>query len=263
MATVQRIRFAPNGTLYVGAENGIYQTTDGTTFTLLHPGGTDEIEIDPTNPSRLIVSAYFDRKKVIARFDGSSWTTSTGAPAEPGYFDFIELAYAPSNPQIVYALTSEPNQGKFYRSDDGGASFRFVSNSPGVTGASWASALWVNPFDSDSIVAGGVSMGKSADGGKSWSAAWWPGHCTPREVCVWGPVDHHEVVAHPAFDNATNRSLYVVADQGVFLLPDLRDDRLEARIGGLITMQFYGAAVDQRQRTYSRRHSGHGHSAVD
>ena len=58
-------------------------------------------------------------------------------------------------------------------------------------------------------------------------------------------MDYHEVVSPPSFDNATNRSLYVVADHGIFRLPDIRQDYIEARIGGLVTFQSYAAAVDQ------------------
>ena len=243
MGTVQRIRFSPDGgTLYAGTENALFRITGGVSLTQIHGGGTDDIEIDPSNPLRIIVSAWLNGKKVIMRIDPGGATTATGAPVQNDYYDFIELAYAPSNPQIVYALTSEQN-GRLYRSTDGGTSFQLVSNTGNVNGAFWASALWVNPFDANSLIAGGITLAKSSDGGATWSSV--RQSCTPMIVCVWGPVDFHAAVALPGFDNAGNRSMYVAADQGVFRIADLNQGALEAKISGLVTMQSYSMVVDQ------------------
>ena len=91
MGTVYRIRITPNGsTLYAATETGVYRVTNnGTTFDRIHGGAADDIEFDPSDPRRVIVSAWLDGRKVIMRLGDGGWTVSTGVPTEAGFYEFI------------------------------------------------------------------------------------------------------------------------------------------------------------------------------
>ena len=74
--------FAPDPTtpttFYVGAANGVYETTDGVTFDLLSGSPTstvgDMVVVDPKNPKILYAVPTNPPDGGVWRFDGSSWT---------------------------------------------------------------------------------------------------------------------------------------------------------------------------------------------
>ncbi len=74
--------FAPDPTtpttFYVGAANGVYETTDGVTFDLLSGSPTSTVGnmvvVDPQNPRILYAVATNPPDGGVWRFDGTSWT---------------------------------------------------------------------------------------------------------------------------------------------------------------------------------------------
>jgi photosystem II stability/assembly factor-like uncharacterized protein len=107
--------FGPN------AERGVFKTTNGgSTWTKVlyvdENTGATELAIDPSNPNLLFAATYQRRRTACCfvgggpgsglwRSDngGDTWTRVTGNGLPNGTMGRVALAFAPSNPDIVYA----------------------------------------------------------------------------------------------------------------------------------------------------------------
>jgi photosystem II stability/assembly factor-like uncharacterized protein len=171
---------------------------------------------------------------------GATWQVADGLSRIGGFGSRIELAYAPSNPEIVYASCAADG-GKIWKSTDGGQSY--VKQTGGsTTGVNWyANPLWVDPTNPDHLIAGGVHLYRSWDGGVSFS------QLTNGYIMTDQPhPDMHGVISHPQFNGVTNRTVYVCTDGGVWVTYDIN---VAGTHGGWTpldedcrTSQFYGAA---------------------
>jgi photosystem II stability/assembly factor-like uncharacterized protein len=100
--------------------------------------------------------------------EGSDGNPDLDGPPEPFvYPDVHSLEVHPSSADLVYA----PTGGGFYRSDDGGKTWKLFYDC-------YCRAVWVDPQDSEHIVLGpadGVDRNgrieESRDGGETWSLA--------------------------------------------------------------------------------------------
>ena len=131
----------------------------------------------------------------------------------------MELAYAPSNPDIVYA-SIDAFGGSIFRSTDGGRRFlfRFNGNPDYLEEQGWYdNVVWVAPTDPDFLIVGGIDLWKSSNGGLSltqisdWSQAPDSAH-----------ADHHVIVEHPNYDGGRNRTVYFGNDGGIYVTYDVR-----------------------------------------
>ncbi|MEM8890373.1 MAG: hypothetical protein AAGD28_20525, partial [Bacteroidota bacterium] len=127
-------------------ERGVYKTTNGgeSWEKILYTNeqtGVGDMVMDPSNPNKLIVAMWqFYRKPwtfksggegsamYVTHDGGKNWTKRTAEDGLPkGELGRMGLAIAPSDPNRVYALI-ESKKNAFYRSDDGGVSWRMTSN---------------------------------------------------------------------------------------------------------------------------------------
>ncbi len=227
---VNRLAMAPEGnTLLAATRTGVYRSTNGgSSFQLvLTPsddffGGFVDVKFHPTDSSRAVVSTFYGTAKYTTS-GGLSWRNSLGLPFpnsnSEGFAQRVELAYAPSNPDIVYA-SIDTLGGAIYRSTDGGRRFslRFNGNPDYLEKQGWYdNVVWVDPTDPDFLIVGGIDLWKSSDGGVSltkisdWSRA-------PRSA----HADHHVIVEHPNYDGVTNRTVYFGNDGGIYVTHDVR-----------------------------------------
>ena len=188
------------------AERGIYRSTDGgRTFEKVlykdeYTSGND-VRIDPSNPGTVYAALWQQQEAfweggafgggsggVFKSTDGgTTWTQLTA-----GLPDVLEanLAIAPSNPNIVYAMVAAVGRAGgsgpigFYKSSDGGAHWTLRTRMPG-SGDSSATAdarplqrigggdlppITVDPKDTNVVYSASVVMWRTEDGGASWSA---------------------------------------------------------------------------------------------
>ena len=119
-------------------ERGIYKTTDGgktwtkTLYIDVKTGAADLV-VDPSNPNKLIAAMWEHRRwpwffnsggagsGIFVSLDGGdTWDRITAEDGLPkGDLGRIGLAFAPSNPNRVYAYV-ESESNAIFRSDDGG-----------------------------------------------------------------------------------------------------------------------------------------------
>nr|WP_296068654.1 hypothetical protein [uncultured Actinoplanes sp.] len=150
---------------------------------------------------------------VAAAAGGGIWrTTNAGASWVPTMsrqptLTMGAVAYAPSDPSIVYAASGEDGGGwdpawpgaGVYRSNDGGTTWTLMTPVPSTR----FSAIAVHPRRPDTVyVAGNRGLHKSVDGGLTWRAnpglqSLFDGHIT--DVVV----GHEQLVIHPVAEDAT------------------------------------------------------------
>lgn len=179
--------------VYVGAlghafgpndERGVFMTTDGgktwtKTLYIDNQHGVSDLEIDPSNPNILYAGMWsFDRKPWTHRSGsekgglyksidgGRTWNKLTnGLPKMIGR---IGVRAAPSNPNVVYAIT-EAKEGTLYRSDDRGENFRMVSKNENIVSRGfYYTTVRVNPTNENHIYAVASTLFTSVDGGKTF-----------------------------------------------------------------------------------------------
>jgi photosystem II stability/assembly factor-like uncharacterized protein len=164
------------------------------------------------------------------------------------------LALAPSNQNIIYAMSASLETGNYrsgllgiYRSNDGGAPGSWTarvtnkdSNRLNTTQLSnpremfrdtcfGLEAVYLNQGGYDNVIAvdpanpeivwtGGIDLMRSDDGGQNWGiASFWDG-AAPQ----MSHADHHVIMFHPNYDGAGNQIIFNANDGGVYRADNAR-----------------------------------------
>jgi photosystem II stability/assembly factor-like uncharacterized protein len=175
--------------------------------------------------------------------------------SEPG-MGRTSLAIAPSNQNVIYALSASNDPGPgghyedallaVYRSTSGGSPGTWrvrVDNSDPVKlntllltnplGASyvecgegeensWTPMGWycnviaVDPVDPEVVWAGGVDLFRSDDGGRNWGLASYWFAKYPTRYTSYVHADQHAIVFHPDYDGVSVRTMFSATDGGIF-----------------------------------------------
>lgn len=249
---VCRIAISPDNSNIILASRrygGIYRSTNGGSSWLLRYSaqGSFYVAFDPNDGNKAVghimnYDSDWYHRAVYSTNGGNSWTTSTGLDHMGGFGARIELAYAPSQSNIVYASCAADG-GKVWKSIDGGQNY--IQQTGGqTTGVSWyANPLWVDPTNPDFLVTGGYNFLKSTNGGVSFTQI-----SDGYIMTVQPHVDLHGIVSDPGFDGVTNRRVYVCTDGGVWKTDNIYT---ASTSGGWLNLdsnyratQYYGAAGD-------------------
>ncbi len=230
-----------------GGERGLFKSVDGgkTWKNVLAKGpytGVTDVVMDPKNPNVLYAATYHKHRTVWALLGGGpesgifktvdggkTWKElKSGIPG--GDKGKICLAISPQKNHVVYAGIELPGRvGGFYRSEDSGVSFTKMSDYVGGgTGPHYYQEIWCDPHRFDSIYHANVRLGRSDDGGKTFSSV----------ETGTKHVDNHAVAFHPTDPD------FVVAgcDGGVYRTYDRCNTWLF--VHNLPLTQFYKLAVD-------------------
>ncbi len=195
---IGRIVISPNdpNTVYVAAagklwgpskERGVYKTTDGgkTWNKVLFRNdstGISDLVVDPSNPDVLYAAFWQAQRypwKLVSGGQGGGlfkstdggehWTEITHNPGLPaGLLGNVGLAISPAKPSRVWALI-EADQGGVYRSDDGGATWRYVNAERKLRQRPWYySRVFADSKDTNTVYALNVLAYKSTDGGETF-----------------------------------------------------------------------------------------------
>lgn len=264
---VNRMTILPDGiTILAATGSGTVLSPDGgVTWTQQTNTQAFDIDFDPTNSNLVVVGEV-----ASARFSsdgGQTWTaatfidtanpggTTTVTPLSAGNNGRVEIAYAPSNPSIVYAAVNN-NNGDLYQSTNGGQTFTRLNTGTnfflGAGNQGWYdNIVWVNPQDSTFLIVGGIDLWRSTDSGANFAriSQW---QCAPGQpnACAGtsAHADHHMIVAHPGFNNSTNKTVYFGNDGGIYRADDV--STVTQTSGWTVNLnnnlgitQFYGGAA--------------------
>lgn len=204
----KRVFVAAQGRLHdIDGDRGLYLTEDGgaswtqvlkgDTFTI----GAIDVAINPENPD-IVLATLWDKvraqdgriygkgsKLYRSTNGGKTWTDEQEAPLpisydDPGkpvtetYVGRMGVAFAPSNPDIAYLISSTAggNFNGYFRSTDAGKDWKAIGPTTGgtlqqITGgfAWWFGRVWVDPRDEDHVFVAGVQLAESKNSGSDWS----------------------------------------------------------------------------------------------
>jgi photosystem II stability/assembly factor-like uncharacterized protein len=217
---------------------GVFRSLDGgERWTHLTNGiatlSATDIAINPQNPSVLYaaIGRIFGSPSngVYKSTDGGDSWTKLGGGLPTSDVGRISVAVSPGMPDRVVALVTQESTSNggsaqiesIYRSDNAGASWTDLGN--GISQASYGwylSTISFRPTDPNTIIAGGLELGRSTNAGQNWS------DITPPHV------DLHAI----AWD-ASGR-LLVGDDGGVHRSANLGSD-WESLNTNLSSVQFY------------------------
>ncbi len=263
---VQKIVVTNQGTVLaaVRASNapssagGIFRSTNGgTSWDQELQGRGADIEIADNGDVYASLGIFNDGELHKSTNDGDTWTEITTIPANG---ERMEIATAPSNSDVVYVVASNGNDIEWFsRSGDAGATWSDltipnslqqscdVATDDFARGQAWYNLiLAVHPEDEDVLIAGGISLHRSADGGTNWGesddgkpVSYWTGFCEP-----FVHADQHNIIFRPNFPNEA----IIGNDGGVFLASGLDSftPNFYARNKGYNVTQFYSVAAENQ-----------------
>jgi len=236
---VQKIVVTSTGTILVAVTvatsptaGGIFRSIDqGSTFSQMISGRGADLEIAADGDIFASTGRIFSPGKLFKSVDdGLIWNEITSIPAGG---ERIEIATAPSDADRVYAIASnEIDIQWFSKSSDGGVTWEadtipfylgqncVISTDDFTRGqAFYDLILGVHPLNKDIIIAGGINLHRSEDGGITWGASgdgepvsYWTGFCKP-----YVHADQHAIVFRPGASD----EVIIGNDGGIFFSKDL------------------------------------------
>lgn len=244
-----RIVVHPNNSNVVWAaatknNSGFYKSTDaGNSWRRILESATADITVNPQNPDELWIGLMTNGIRHSIDGGETFTTRNNGLGALGTTLNRISIQVAPSNPSIVYALAYETagastTFSRIYKSQNSGRNWQSIfDNQPNFLGNGAGSQGWYNnvisvhPEDPNIVVAGGVSMVRTTNGGETWNSAGTTVH-----------PDHHAMMYDPTNPNR----LYEGNDGGMYVSQNAGASWTNISDGLSIT-QFYAMAVDQRE----------------
>ena len=157
----------------------VYRSEDsGQSFSGIQPkpavGGIVSVAIKPDDPAVVFVTGGYGI--VQLDYDGSQWSASYPVPDSAMSSD---VAFAPSNPNTVYACWTRPNDTFWYgdglpkvsRGVFDGSAWSWETFLPDAQNATALNALAVHPANAGMVFGGDLSLGVliSDDAGENWT----------------------------------------------------------------------------------------------
>jgi photosystem II stability/assembly factor-like uncharacterized protein len=181
--------------------------------------GAVQVAIDPQNPNVIYADMWAGRQGpwengawdgkesgLYKSIDGgTTWKKLTnGLPTVQQGLGRIGFCIAPSDPNRLYATVDAGKEGGMYRSDDGGESWKSISNDGRYWGrGSDFAEVKVDPKNKDIVYTANVVVWKSEDGGNTWKDF----RGAP------GGDDYHRIWINPNNSNI----ILIAADQGAII----------------------------------------------
>ncbi|HKK73823.1 MAG TPA: hypothetical protein VJ953_02020 [Saprospiraceae bacterium] len=167
-------------------QRGVYKSTDGgktwkKTLYVDEDTGASSLSIDYNNP-RILYAATWDHRR-------TPWTVRSGGPGSaiykstdggetwnkiinglPAKMGKIGVSVSRADSKRVFAIVeSEKKEAGLYRSDNGGNSWRHLSNDQDITSRSWYyMEVFADPVNADVVYVLNAPMMRSIDGGNTF-----------------------------------------------------------------------------------------------
>ncbi|MBX7218109.1 MAG: hypothetical protein K1X90_14195 [Candidatus Kapabacteria bacterium] len=252
VGSITDIVINPNNTNNIiasGVRNnaGLYWTEDGgITWTRSSNIAIADLSMHPTNPNTLLIGTFSNGLYRTTDGGKSIGTKVPGIGTSSVTVSRISVEFAHSDGNIAYALAYEYpgttiHYSRIYKSTNGGQSWTnsFDSDRNGIdflanvaqSQGYYNNVISVHPTNPNIVLAGGVYMVRTGNGGNTWNQ-------TGNEV----HVDHHAM----AFDPSNPNVFYSGNDGGMFRSEDAGVS-FDKKTRGLAITQFYAMAIDQKK----------------
>lgn len=208
--SIQAMEFQPgnSNTIYACATDGVYRSTNsGTTWSQIYTGiNVRDIAINPSNTDQIVISVgnmTNSTKGIFRTTNGNNATPTWGqiTTGLPGSFaGYITLDNVGSG--MLVASIGIGSGNEVYRSTNFGSSWSALSSSSHTSYQFWfAHTIAINPFFTDSLIYGGVSIYRHRT------------VATTGRTSISGlHADHHDI----EFDPVRRGTVYVCNDGGVY-----------------------------------------------
>ena len=251
-----KIMLAGTGTGSDGVAGGIWRSDDRDRKEwkrcLNDPVGA--VVFDPADTRKAIAGGLRNGKAYYSEDGGETWKTATAPETWSGR---VELVYARADSRIVYASVDRKG-GELWRSGDGGRSYTLQNTGSSYLGGQgwYDNVVWAgDPTNADLVLVGGIDLWRSVNGGKTLTdiSTWW----APTQTSAH--ADQHVIVAHPAYDGRSNRTVFFGNDGGLYRTDDVYrvgNNATPPRTNGWVPLvrtygvtQFYTAAGNPKTGT--------------
>jgi hypothetical protein len=171
--------------MFAATTAGLFVTSNsGTSWSNIGGGNVTAVVIDPSTPMTVYAGTpTFGPGVVVKSIDGGvNWATADSGIAPVGSNPFIALALASSSPATLYAsVGSSDNPVALYKTTNNAGSWSVVSAAPDYTGFAYSygsssgeqgfydNVLAVDPSNASHVLAGGVALVETTNGGTSWT----------------------------------------------------------------------------------------------
>ena len=241
------------GTVLAGANDGLWRSTDqGDTWSLVRAGGHYfDVEWRPGSASRVYATkgdASSGNGILVSDNDGLTWSTAGSGQPPSSRISKTKLAVTPADPSVIYAnIGDSQTHGTLgiYRSTDDGATWSprnatlNISSGQGM----YAVTIAVDRDDPQRVIAGGIKLYLSTDGGQSFAET---GAGIPLGDDTAVHWDHHAI----AWEPGSTSNLWVGTDGGPWRSTD-DGDNWSPRRDGLVTTQFYDVCLDPNNHGFT------------
>ena len=280
---IQKLVVLNTGVVVAGTNKGLFRSGNGgTSWNKVIDGYIYDIEV-ATN-GKMYVSylrpsqdPQFDNpSSTIKVSEDGGWSFLTITPASSLRTARIELASAPSDGDVLYAIARKRNPTNrvediawLYKTEDGGSTWTALDHPNAVwwslNGCSYDLdrdftngqgyydlIIAVHPNDPDYVFMGGLDLFGSKDGGDSWTPiTTWNRGCENNtkgtfDQLIYMHADQHEILFNPVNSN----QMLFGNDGGVFLAREMGDalnsfesNRIEHQVNGYNVTQFYAVAM--------------------
>jgi len=249
--TVQKLQVTSTGRVVAAGRNGIFISDDGgATWKMTFEGLAADLEIASDGAIYAGTGRVYVAGKVLKSTDnGDNWLDITPLGTEQ---ERVEIAVAPSNSQVVYAIASNlDNISWFMKSMNGGKTWTKItlpkymntnctmSSDDFTRGQAWYDLiLAVHPTNQNIVFAGGIDLNKTVNGGFSWNTvSSWTGACLP-----YVHADQHAIIFRPGYPDellgGSDGGVTYSVNAGMNPAPVFSD-----RNKGLNVTQYYACAM--------------------
>ncbi len=237
-----------SGTFLAATSSGLFRTTDGgVTWTQisvpsLYAGVM--VAFNPNDGTRALAAVYLQTGNVQAYASSDGGLTFNAATGASRFSSDIAVAWAPSTAGVAYAIVggdyNPPFYAELWRSTDYGANYtRYATGDIGCVDR--RCTLWVAPNDSSLLITGGVDVFRSANSGSTFT------RIGSGYIMTNDPHPDQHCIAGDSAYSASNRTVYVCTDGGVFRTNDITSAAVNngswtPLVSTYQTTQFYGGA---------------------
>lgn len=234
------------GTILAGANDGLWRSTDkGDTWVKVQAGADYyDVKWKPGSANRVYTTkgdASSGNGVLVSNDDGLSWSLIGSGLPPSNRISKTKLAVSPANPNLLYAhIGDTQTHGTLgiYRSTDNGATWSPRNTTQNISGGQgmYAVTIAVDPADTQRVIAGGIMLYLSTDGGQTFAET---GGGTPIGDDTAVHLDHHAI----AWEPGSTSNLWIGCDGGAWRSTDAGTTWQERRTG-LVTTQFYDICLD-------------------